>query len=270
MIISLLYKSSAIFFNYTLSETLFSANWKPLQGHFGFAVFLWGTLWVTGLALILAAPVGIFTAIFLSEYAPAKIRRLTKPLIDLLASIPSVVFGLVGLTVIVPFVRDHVAPFLGVTTNGYCILSGGTILAIMILPIISHLCLEVFRTVPRGIKEAALALGATKWEVSKHVLLREAQGGIAAAILTGFARAFGETMAVLMLVGNVTSKIPHSIFDPAYPLSALIANNYGEMMSIPLYDAALMMAALLLLIVVIFFTAFSRLVLPRFMKGLNL
>jgi len=121
---------------------------------------------------------------------------------------------------------------------------------------------EVMQTVPHELKNASLSLGATKWQMIKHVVLRRSLPGIIAAIILGFSRAFGETMAVLMVAGNV-AKIPSSVFDPAYPLPALIANNYGEMMSIPLYDSALLFASLLLLLIVIFFNVLARLVLVR-------
>ena len=135
-------------------------------------------------------------------------------------------------------------------------------LAVMVLPVIISVSEEVIRSVPRGIREASLSLGATRWQTTKHVVLRRARPGILAAIILGFSRAFGETMAVLMVVGNVV-QIPKSIFDAAYPLTALIANNYGEMMSVPLYDSALMSAALILLLMVLIFNLLSRLVLVR-------
>ena len=122
----------------------------------------------------------------------------------------------------------------------------------MIFPVIIHVSLEIFRAVPSEVREASLALGATRWQTVKHVVLRKALPGVVAAVVLGFSRAFGETMAVLMVVGNVP-KIPDSVLDPAYPLPALIANNYGEMLSIPLYDSALMLAALILLLVVLVF-----------------
>jgi phosphate transport system permease protein len=142
------------------------------------------------------------------------------------------------------------------------VLAGGTVLAIMIFPVIIHISLEVFRSVPQGIREASFVLGATKWQTVKHAVVKKAAPGIIAAIVLGLARAFGETMAVLMVVGNVV-KIPSSLLDAAYPLPALIANNYGEMLSIPLYDSALMFAALILLVVVLFFNIISKIIINR-------
>lgn len=135
----------------------------------------------------------------------------------------------------------------------------------MVFPIVIHIMLEVLRTVPVELREASLSLGANKWETIKKVVLRKAAPGISAAIVLGFSRAFGETLAVLMVVGN-TALIPKSLFDSGYPLPALIANNYGEMMSIPLYDSALMFAALLLLTVILVFNVIARMVIMRLEK----
>ena len=132
----------------------------------------------------------------------------------------------------------------------------------MTFPTIIHVTLEVFSTVPRSLREASLSLGATKWETTRHVVLRKGAQGILAASVLGFSRAFGETMAVLMVVGNVPA-VPRSLFDPGYPLPALIANNYGEMMSVPRYDAALMSAALVLMLIVLFFNVLARRILVR-------
>ena len=145
-------------------------------------------------------------------------------------------------------------------------LAGGLVLAVMIVPIIIAVGEEVIRAVPQGLREASLALGATRWQTIRNVVLRRAWPGVAAAVVLGLSRAFGETMAVLMVVGNVP-QVPHSIFDAAYPLTALIANNYGEMMSIPLYDAALLGGALILLLIVLTFSTTSRLVLVRFVNA---
>jgi phosphate transport system permease protein len=245
-----------------LTELLFSTSWHPLRGEFGFFPFLMGTLWVTGVAVVIAIPLCLLTAIYLSEYAHRRIREWTKPLIDLLAGIPSVVYGVWGTLMVVPLIKDHIAPLWGTFSTGYSVLAGGIVLAIMIFPVIIHVTAEVFRTIPSGLREASLALGATKWQTVKHVVIRKALPGIIAAIVLGLSRAFGETMAVLMVVGNVP-KVPSSILDPAYPLPALIANNYGEMLSIPLYDSALLLSSLILLIVVILFNIISRVILIR-------
>jgi phosphate transport system permease protein len=227
-----------------------------------------GSVWVTGVAVIIAIPLCLLTAIYLSEYAPRFIREWTKPLIDLLAGIPSVVYGVWGVLVIVPLIKNHIAPAFGSFSSGYSVLAGGIVLAIMVFPIIIHVSLEVFRTVPYEIREASLSLGATKWQTIKHIVVRKAMPGIIAAIVLGLSRAFGETMAVLMVAGNV-AKAPTSVLDPAYPLPALIANNYGEMLSVPLYDSAMLLACFVLLLVVLFFNVIARLVLIRVERAIQ-
>lgn len=251
MVVGLYFKSRPILSTKPLTQLLFSSIWHPLKGQFGFYPFIIGTLEVTATALVLAIPICLLSAIYLSEYAPSRVREVLKPVIDLLAGIPSVIYGLWGVIVIVPLVRS-LGFALGKSTTGYSLLAGGIILTIMVFPIIISVATEVLRTVPLEVREASIALGATRWETVVHVVLKSASRGIMAAIVLGFSRAFGETMAVLMVVGNVP-KVPNSLFAPAYPLPALIANNYGEMMSIPLYDSALMLAALFLLVVVAIF-----------------
>jgi phosphate transport system permease protein len=266
MIVGLWLRSRPILDTVPLSDILFSSSWHPLRGEFGFYPFIMGTLWVTGVAVAIAIPLCILTAIYLSEYAGRALREWTKPLIDLLAGIPSVVFGMCGILIVVPFIKDHVAPAFGLFSTGYTVLAAGIVLAAMIAPVIVHVCLEVFRTVPREAREGALAVGATKWQTVKHVVMRKAAPGVLAASVLGLSRAFGETMAVLMVAGNV-AKAPHSVLDPSYPLPALIANNYGEMMSVPKYDAALLLSALVLLVVVLVFNVVSRMVLVRIERG---
>ena len=256
-----------------LGELLTSSDWHPLRGEFGFWPFIVGTLCVTMLAMTLAVPPCLLCAIYLAEYAPHRLRETAKPLVDLLAGIPSVVYGLWGTLAVVPVIRDVITPWAGKhlgfipllrpsNPTGYGVLAGGVVLAVMVFPVIISVTEEVIRAVPDWLREAALALGATRWQMVKGVVLRRSLPGVIAAIVLGFSRAFGETMAVMMVVGNVP-QIPRSLFDAAYPLPALIANNYGEMMSITLYDAALLAAALVLLLVVLFFTLAARVVLLR-------
>ena len=268
MAIGLYQRSRPILAIKSLGELLFSTSWHPLRKEFGFFPFIMGSLWVTGVAVVIAIPLCLLTAIFLSEYAPRYVREWTKPLIDLLAGIPSVVYGVWGVLVIVPLIKNHIAPFFGTFSSGYSVLAGGIVLAIMVFPIIIHVSLEVFRTVPYEIREASLSLGATKWQTIKHVVIRKALPGVIAAIVLGLSRAFGETMAVLMVAGNV-AKAPSSVLDPAYPLPALIANNYGEMLSVPLYDSALLLACLVLLLVVLFFNVIARVVLIRVERSIQ-
>ena len=243
-----------------LSELVFGTTWLPSEGKFGFLPFLMSSVWVTILSLLISLPISIFGASYLAEYARPETRDWIKPLVGLLAGIPSVVYGLWGLLVIVPFVRTLATVLGAANTTGYSILSASLVLSVMVTPFLLSLTEEMFLAVPRGTREAALALGATRWETTRDVVWRQTQSGILAAVVLGFGRAFGETLAVLMIVGNVV-RIPTSPFDAGYPLPALIANNFGEMMSVPLYDAALMMAALILLVVIVLFNAGARLLL---------
>lgn len=262
MAVGLYQRSRPILAIKSLGELLFSISWRPSKGEFGFLPFIMGSLWITGVAVVIAIPLCLLTAIYLSEYAHKYMREWTKPLLDLLAGIPSVVYGVWGVLVIVPLIKNHIAPLFGRFSSGYSVLAGGIVLAVMIFPIIIHVSVEVLRMVPCEVREASLSLGATKWQTIKYVVLRKASPGVIAAIVLGLSRAFGETMAVLMVAGNV-AKVPSSLLDPAYPLPALIANNYGEMLSVPLYDSALLLACLVLLLVVLLFNIIARVVLVR-------
>jgi phosphate transport system permease protein len=262
--LGLFIKSIPILTKKSILDLLLSSSWHPMKGEFGFYPFIIGTLEVTAIAMILAVPVCLLSATYLSEYAHHRFRDLARVVIDIMAAIPSVIYGLWGVIVVVPFVRA-LGKTLDTPTTGYSLLAGGIILAIMVSPIIISVSVEVLRTVPVQARETALALGTTKWEAIKHVVLRSALHGILSAIVLGFARAFGETIAVLMIVGNVP-KIPTSIFDPAYPLPALLANNYGEMMSIPLYNSALLLSAFILLLIVSAFNVTAHLTLMRIEK----
>jgi len=267
---ALVQRSLPILRQHSLSALLGGSDWHPMQGQFGFRPFIVGTVWVTVLAMAMAVPVCLLAAIYLAEYARSSTRAIVRPLLDVLAGIPSVVYGLFGVLLLVPLVSDHVAPWAakhlaflpgaapteGYST-GYCLLTGAIVLAMMVAPLIISIADEVLRGVPVAMREASLAVGATRWETVKHVSVRFAAPGLVASVVLGFSRAFGETMAVLMVVGNVALS-PKSVFDPAYPLPALIANNYGEMMSIPLYDSALLLAALILMVTVLAFNLLAE------------
>lgn len=261
-------KSRPILARESILHLLFSSSWSPLKGEFGFFSFIVGTLEVTGVAMVISIPICLLSAIYLSEYAHRHFRKLIQLVVDIMAGIPSVIYGLWGIVVIVPLVRV-LGPVFGHLTTGYSLLAGGIILAIMVSPIIISVSMEVLRAVPMEAREASLALGTTRWEAVKHVILRSSRHGILSAIVLGFTRAFGETIAVLMVVGNVP-KIPASIFDPAYPLPALLANNYGEMMSIPLYDSALLLSALILLLIVSGFNLAAHFALLKTERGVGL
>ncbi|MDA3865989.1 MAG: phosphate ABC transporter permease subunit PstC [Salinivirgaceae bacterium] len=248
--IALYAKSIPIFDAQSLPSLLGSSNWSPNDGKFGFWPFIFSSIYVTVLSFIFSAPLCLFAAIYLTQFATRRLVHFMHPVIDILAGIPSVIYGMWGILVIVPFVGDVLAPVFGVKTSGYSILAGGIVLAVMCIPYMLNMLLESFNAVPTGLKEAALSLGATRWETVKHVILRKSFPGIISSFGLGLAKAFGETLAVMMVVGNMV-QISGNPFKAGYPLPALIANNYGEMMSIPLYDSALMFAALILLVVIL-------------------
>jgi phosphate transport system permease protein len=272
VILALALRARPILAHQSLLQLLTGQSWHPLKGLFGFLPFIAGTFWVTVLSLILAVPPCLLSAIYLAEYAKARTAAIAKPLLDLLAGIPSVVYGVWGMVAIVPWVQKvkpiisqrlgFIPLFASDNPTGFSVLAGSVVLAVMIAPFIIAVTYEVLRTVPNGVREASLAVGATRWQTIRHAVLPHTIPGVIAGIVLGSSRALGETMAVLMVVGNVV-KMPASIFDPAYPLPALIANNYGEMMSIPLYDAALLGAALVLLLIVLFFNVLSTLALRK-------
>ncbi len=266
-------RSAPLLSSHSLSEMLTGTVWKPFSGQFGFLPFIAGTIWVTIIGVGLAVPPSLLTALYLSEYAGSMLRNLIKPLLDVLAAIPSVVYGVWGMIIIVPFVQNTLKPLLSRTLGfiplfadtqptGFNILSGGIVLSIMIVPFIIAIIYEILMTIPIDLRQASLALGATKWETITRVVIPQMIPGFIAGVVLGASRALGETMAVLMVVGNVP-QLPSSIFDAAYPLPALIANNYGEMMSVPLYDAALLGAAFLLLVIILIFNITATFVLHR-------
>jgi phosphate transport system permease protein len=260
--IGLYYKSTPILNKLSWGQLLGSSIWKPFKGLFGFFPYIMGTLWVTGIAIVIALPLCILTSLYIIEYAPSRLRRFLMPFVNLLSGIPPVIFGVWGVLFIIPLIQEYIAPHFVEYSTGYSVLAGGIVLAVMIFPLIVSIVNEVLRTMPQELKDASLALGATKWETIKKVILRKALPGIIAATVLAVSRAFGETIAVLMVCGN-NAVVPHSVFDTGYPLPALIANNYGDMMSIPLYDSALMFAALLLFIIILLFNIISRVILTR-------
>ena len=222
--IGLYIKSTLLLEGKQLGDLLFSTDWRPLSGHFGFLPFIISSVWVTVLSLLIAGPICLLTAIHLTQYAKSWVLRFMHPVIDILAGIPSVIFGVWGILVIVPFISKYVAPVFGVETSGYTIISGAIVLSVMIIPFVLNILIDVFKMIPDELREASLSLGASKWQTIKFILVRKAFPGIVSAFGLGVSRAFGETIAVLMVVGNVT-KIPTGVFQAGYPLPALIANN---------------------------------------------
>lgn len=244
-----------------------SSEWNPVSGEFGALPFIAGTLLTSGLALLIAVPLSVGLAIFLTELAP---RWMAGPIgfaTELLAAIPSVVYGLWGFFVLVPWLRRSIMepviaavgdriPWLSGPAFGPSILAGGVILAIMIVPFISAVSREVLAAVPRDQREAALALGATRWEMTWQVALPYALPGIIGATILGLGRALGETMAITMVIGN-TPDLPESLFAPGYSMASVLANEFAEA-SGDLYLAALMEIALLLFGITIIVNSIAR------------
>ncbi len=266
--ILLLFKSSLVLGTEPITEILFSSTWNPDNNQFGLAPIIIGTIFVTGIALVIAIPISLLSAIYIVEYAPRRVRKTIRPFIDVLAGVPSVVYGLCAFLFLVPLVKNFIAPWFGVQSQGFCIFTAAVTLAIMVFPIIISLCIESFDAIPIALKEASLSVGATKWETVKKVVLRASAPGVIAAILLGFGRAFGETIAINMVVGG-TPSIPTSLFHRGETLASLIASKYGELMSIPLHESALMLVALILFIVVFLFNILGVLILRRAKKRWN-
>ena len=211
--------------------------WDPIADQFGALPFIYGTLVTAGVSLILAVPLGIGAAIFLAELAPARVSDTLEFFIDLLAAVPSVIYGLLGVFIVVPMMREYLQPGLKATLGflplfsgpGYGVgfLTAGIVLAIMVIPYIISVSREVLLSVPRDQREAALALGATRWESTWKVVVPFARTGIMGSIFLALARALGETMAVTMVIGN-TPTISASLFSPGYSIAAVIANEFTE------------------------------------------
>ena len=245
---------------------LTGTEWKPAQGEFGALPFIFGTVVSSLIAVVISVPISIGVAIFLVEQAPKSIARPIAFMVELLAAIPSVVYGFWGIFVLAPFVRDHLGPFLKTyfgwlsifegRLTGVGMLTAGLILAIMITPIITAVIRDVLEIVPNTQREAALALGSTKWETTK-IVLGNASSGIAGAVVLGLGRAVGETMAVTMLIGN-SPQITSSLFEPAYTIASVLAANFAEATD-KLYLSALIEMGLVLFLVTFVINAFAKL-----------
>ncbi|MDR3260335.1 MAG: phosphate ABC transporter permease subunit PstC [Tannerella sp.] len=267
--VGLYYKSCPIMSTHSIWQLLSESEWSPLSGKFGFLSFILGSVYVTLLAVLIAFPVSLLTALYLTENARSWVKRLVFPVLDILAGIPSVVYGVWGTLIIVPFIADVLGPHFTDYTSGYTVLAGGIVLSVMIVPLLVSLFIEIFSTVPKDFKDASSSLGATRWQTSILVVVRKAMPGIIAAVVLAISKAFGETLAVLMVCGNMI-KNPESLFDSCYPLPALIANNYGEMLSMPMYESALMFAALVMFVIIFVFNAISRIILRQVEKKFKL
>jgi phosphate transport system permease protein len=234
---------------------LISTDWDPVNDLYGALPFIWGTAISSAIALTIAVPLSLGVALCLSEMAPDWLSRRLGFLVDLLAAIPSVVYGLWAIFILGPWLRDHVEHFLGTYLGFLPIFAGpkvavgmfsaGVVLAIMVIPYISSVCTDVFRVVPQSQREAAVALGATKWEMVRMAVLPYGLSGIIGAIILGLGRALGETIAVAMVIGNAPN-ISASLFAPAATLASVIANEFAEATS-DLYVSALIELGLVLL-----------------------
>jgi phosphate transport system permease protein len=262
MAVGLYSKSADILKENSVWTLLTSSAWSPFNGQFGFWSFIVSSIYVTLLSLIIALPISLLTALFLTEKAKPWIKKAVFPVLDILAGIPSVVYGLWGILIIVPWIANSLGPHFVDYTSGYTLLAGGIVLSVMIIPLLVSLFVEIFSTVPSEIKDASASLGATPWQTSRKVVVRKALPGIIASTVLAVSKAFGETLAVLMVCGNMV-EIPRSLFDSAYPLPALIANNYGEMLSLPKYESALMFAALVMFVIILIFNTVARIVLHK-------
>ncbi|HEY6873842.1 MAG TPA: phosphate ABC transporter permease subunit PstC [Geobacteraceae bacterium] len=250
-------------------------DWDAVQGNFGALSYIWGSVVSSILALLLATPLSVGTAIFITEIAPKKAGGLIASLVELLAAIPSVIYGLWGVLVMAPWLQKTVEPFLNDRLGfipifqgapyGVSMLAAVFILMIMVVPIITSITKEVLLTVPQSQKEAAIALGATRWEMLRMAVLPYGKSGILGAVILGLGRAVGETMAVTMVIGN-TPQISLSLLAPAYTMPSVIANEFAEATS-KLHTSALMEIGLILLAVTLIINGLAQLLLWSVTRG---
>jgi phosphate transport system permease protein len=243
-----------------------SSFWDPMAEQYGALPFIYGTIMSSLIALVIAVPLGMGCAVYLSEVSKNVVKEYLSAMVELLAAIPSVVYGLWGIFVLAPWIATFVEPglqsvfgFLPIfqgAFSGLSMLSGGVILAIMILPIITALSREIFQSVPNNLRESAMALGATKWETLKLAVMGPARSGIIGAIILALGRAMGETMAVTMVIGN-RPDISASLFQPGYTLASVIANEFAEAVS-DMNLSVLIELGLVLLVLTLIVNAFAR------------
>jgi phosphate ABC transporter permease protein PstC len=245
---------------------LFSNDWNPSKEIFGAWPLLAGTLVTAGIALLIGVPVAVGTALFITELSPARLRQPLTILVELLAAVPSVVYGLWGVFVLIPRLKPAESwfsstfdflPFVGGSVAGPNYFIAGLLLAIMILPIVSAISREVISTVPQDHKEAALALGATRWEMIRTAVLPYSRAGITGAAMLGLGRAIGETIAVVLVIGN-SPTVGKQLFDQGYTFAAVIANEFGEAANDPLHSGALIAAGLVLFILTLVINGVAR------------
>ena len=254
---------------------LWTSTWDPVAEVYGAAPMIFGTLASSLLALLLAVPLALSVAIFLTEFSPRWLRQPVAFLVELLAAIPSVVYGTWGIFVLIPFLRSYVVPplkallgwtpFLQGVFYGNSLLAGGIILAIMIVPYIAAVSREVLLAVPTSQREAALAMGATRWEAVRTAVLPYGRAGLIGAVILGLGRALGETMAVTMVIGN-RHDIGVSVLQPAYTMAAAIANEFSEATT-GMYQSALVEVGLILFVLTVVVNAIARILIWRVARG---
>src|SRR6266480_3336460 len=254
---------------------LWTSVWDPVAGIYGAAPMIFGTLASSLLALLIAVPLSLGVAIYPTEFAPKWLRQPVAFLVELLAAIPSVVYGLWGIFVLIPFLRTVVVPplratlgwtpFLSGVFYGNSLLAGGVILAIMIVPYIAAVSREVLLAVPGSQREAALAMGATRWEAVRSAVLPYGRAGLIGAVMLGLGRALGETMAVTMVIGN-RHDISASLLQPGYTMAAALANEFSEATT-GMYLAALFEVGLVLFVITVTVNALARLLVWRVARG---
>jgi phosphate ABC transporter permease protein PstC len=253
----------------------FDSDWNVAKNVYGALPLLTGTVLTSAIALVIGVPVAVASALYIAELSPARLRRPLSTLIELLAAVPSVVYGLWGVYVLIPKLKPvetwfadtfSFLPLVGAPVAGPNLFIGGLILAIMIIPIVSAISREVMATVPSDHKEAALALGATRWEMIRIAVLPYSRAGISGAAMLGLGRAIGETIAVTLVIGNAPN-MPKDIFAQGYSLAAVIANEFNEAASDPLHRAALIAAGLVLFILTLIVNAIARSYVNRAERG---
>ncbi len=238
-------------------QFLFSSDYDPLNNRGGSAVFIAGTLLVTGFAIVVGGPFGIAVGVFLSEIAPPRMAQVLKPAIELLVGIPSVVYGWLGLTLLVPFLRTHTS-----SLSGFGLAAAGIVLSIMILPTVISLSEDAFRSLPLSLREGSMALGSTRWQMITGVLLPSASSGLTVALILGIARAIGEALAVQMVIGNAT-QFPKGIFAPTASLTTEIVMDMGGATQGSFQEHVLFSMAFLLLLIAMALILIVRFTLRR-------
>jgi phosphate transport system permease protein len=274
LIILVLFKAAWPSITHNGLSFIFKKEWNPVEDQYGALPFIFGTLVTSFIAVLIATPVSILVALFISEYLPKSISRIVSLLVEMVAAIPSIVFGLWGIFYLSPFVKSTLAPFLKTHFSyvpffegpsfGIGIITASLVLSIMIVPTISSICRSIFELIPDHQKEASYALGSTKYEMIKIAVLSPSLSGISSAVVLGLGRALGETMAVTMLIGN-SPIISKSIFAPAATMASVMANEYTDANS-PLHVSSLCYLALLLFLITFLSNLFAKSIVKNFSK----